>query len=289
MIHGHGDIFEALALSQVARAARIPLVITVHSRLSRQSRYRMLARAVWRRVDRVIAVSRNIVTDLAGLGYPVEQVEVVSSGVDTSRFVPVTPAGKAEVVRSLGIDPSTFVVVSVGRLHPMKGFEYLISAIHRIDPAHRLVLYILGDGEQRGKLERLCAGDRRISMLGNVPHGAVLHWLRAADVFVLPSVDLPGQAEGTPTAVLEAMAVSLPVITTDCGGAAEIVAGDAGCTVVPQRDSEALAKALLNLLHDPDLRRSLGAENWQLAQDRDWVKIVTKVEEVYGRAGVASP
>jgi glycosyltransferase involved in cell wall biosynthesis len=109
----------------------------------------------------------------------------------------------------------------------------------------------------------------------------VADYLLASDVFVLPSVDLPSQREGTPTALMEAMAARLPVVVSDSGGSKGLVAEAGGGVVVPQRDEARLADAMERLLRDPELRARLGSANRDFIRGRDWSAICPKVIEVY--------
>jgi teichuronic acid biosynthesis glycosyltransferase TuaC len=288
VIHGHGDVFEAFPLRVAARFLRIPLVMTVHSCLNNARRYRIPASGLWTAVDRIIAVSQKVKQDLQAVGYPAGRIDVISSGVETSLFAQPTPQEKIAARHELGVDPVAFIVVAIGRLHPMKGFNYLIPAVKSLMVQHKMYCYVLGDGQQRQSLECSIGTDQRIFFVGSVPHEQISKWLHAADLFVLPSVDLSGQAEGTPTAVMEAMATGLPVVTTDSGGAKDLIATVDGCNVVPQRDSRALARAILELIENVELRQRLGQLNWQRSQERDWSRIAAAVGEVYKKAGVAA-
>jgi teichuronic acid biosynthesis glycosyltransferase TuaC len=287
LIHGHGDIFEAFPLSAVARFLGIPLVMTVHSRLNTARRYRIPASGLWKSVDRIIVVSEKVKQDLSAIGYASRLIDVISSGVETSRFAQPTLQEKIAARHELGIDSDAFVIVATGRLHPMKGFNYLIPAVKNLVVQHRVSCYIVGDGPQRQSLECSIGTDQRIVLVGSVPHEQIVKWLHGADLFVLPSVDLSGQAEGTPTAVMEAMSTGLPVVTTDSGGAKELIAAVDGENVVPQRDNQALARAIRGLIDDVALRQRLGQLNGQRIQGRDWARIAAAVCEVYKKAGVS--
>jgi glycosyltransferase involved in cell wall biosynthesis len=108
--------------------------------------------------------------------------------------------------------------------------------------------------------------------------------LQAADIFTLPSIDLPGQAEGTPTALLEAMAAGLPVVITDSGGGRFVVGASGGGVIVPQRDPGALAEALIALAGDARRRCALGALNQRWAREQDWTIVAGRVVDVYREA-----
>jgi teichuronic acid biosynthesis glycosyltransferase TuaC len=288
VIHGHGDVFEAFPLRVAARFLRIPLVMTVHGCLNNARRYRIPASGLWTAVDRIIAVSQKVRQDLQAVGYPAGRIDVISSGVETSLFAQPTLQEKIAARHDLGIDAVAFVVIATGRLHPVKGFNYLIEAVKSLMVHHKVYFYVLGDGPQRQSLQCLIGTDQRISLVGSVPHAQIPKWLHAADLFVLSSVDLSGQAEGTPTAVMEAMATGLPVVTTDSGGTKDLIATVDGCNVVPQRDSGALARAMLELIENVELRQRLGQLNWQRSQERDWSRIAAAVGEVYKKARIAT-
>jgi glycosyltransferase involved in cell wall biosynthesis len=288
VIHGHGDVFEAFPLRVAARFLRIPLVMTVHSCLNNARRYRLPASRLWRSVDRIIAVSQKVKQNLYAVGYPAGCIDVISSGVETSLFAQPTLPEKIAARHDLGIDAVAFVVIAAGRLHPVKGFNYLLQAVKSLMVQHKVYFYVLGDGPQRQSLECSIGTDQRIFFVGSVPHEQIPKWLHAADLFVLSSVDLSGQAEGTPTAVMEAMATGLPVVTTDSGGAKDLIATVDGCNVVPQRDSGALTSAMRELIENAELRQRLGQLNWQRGQERDWSRIAAAVGEVYKKAGVAT-
>jgi glycosyltransferase involved in cell wall biosynthesis len=101
--------------------------------------------------------------------------------------------------------------------------------------------------------------------------------LQALDIFVLPS-----NWEGLPNAVLEAMAAGLPVVATRVGGVPEVVVEGQTGILVPPRDPNALADALLTLLRDPNLRRRMGQAGRQRVQEYFSVdQMVSKTETLY--------
>jgi colanic acid/amylovoran biosynthesis glycosyltransferase len=99
----------------------------------------------------------------------------------------------------------------------------------------------------------------QVRMLGNVPHAELVRRLAAGeyDVFALASTERPGEHEGIPVAVMEAMAAGLPVVATATGSLDELVGPEHGM-LVPQRDPPALAGALARLLSDPVARERMG-------------------------------
>jgi glycosyltransferase involved in cell wall biosynthesis len=153
-----------------------------------------------------------------------------------------------------------FRLVNVGRLDREKGLSYLVRAVARVRASGRDVeLSLVGRGDSgcQAELENLAADLRlsdAISFVGPVPHGPRLleHYDRA-DLFVAPSI-----VEGTPKAILEAFARGLPVLATLVGGFPDVVTSEVG-TLVPARDSGALADRISSLYDDPELLAKMSA------------------------------
>jgi len=279
VIHAHGDAIEAACLAFAARRLRVPLVLTIHGGLTARPRYRRWAPVLFRGVDRFIVVAPSVREQLLALGVAAGRVSVISSGVDLSRF------RRAAAERPAGGGAR---VIAVGRLHPVKGFEYLIRAMRRLEDAGRKAsLAIVGDGPERGRLAAEAAGLSSVELLGEQPPERVAALLAEAQIFALPSVDIGTQSEGTPTAAIEAMAAGLPVVCTASGGLGDLVQDGVSGLVVPPRDAVALAGAIARLADDAALRQAMGERNRALARSRDWSVVAGAVDDVY-RAALGS-
>jgi len=235
-----------------ALLARVPAAVATvqlfpEIRLGPSSRLQL--RALAARLSAYVAVSHALGARLTGeLGWPPAKLEVIHNGVDPARVRrPRDPALR----RELGGDGG-FVVLAVARLHAQKGLGDLLRAAAEL-PEARFAL--AGEGPERARLEaeagRLGVGDR-VRFLGR--RADVPELLAAADAFVLPSL-----YEGSPLAVLEAMAAGLPLVATAVGGTGELVADGESGLLVPPRDPPALARALRRLLAEPETRERLGA------------------------------
>jgi glycosyltransferase involved in cell wall biosynthesis len=146
-------------------------------------------------------------------------------------------------------DSSTATLVAVGRLAPAKGFDILLRALHRLHQnGHRCRLVILGEGPERAYLAALTAMlelNEFVEMPGFVPNPYAV--MRAADVFVLSS-----RHEGLPLTLLEARALRMPIVATDCvAGPREILEHGRYGTLVPINDSAALAAAIAEVIGRP--------------------------------------
>ncbi|WP_052091307.1 glycosyltransferase family 4 protein [Modestobacter caceresii] len=235
--------------ARAARRAGVPAVLqTQHqpwllSRRKRASFFRAIAP-----VDRLIAVSEGVRLTHERIGVPAERLVTVPNGI-----VPRGPGPGRQAARAaLGLDPDALVVMNVGRLLAQKGQRYLVAALPALAARFpRLEVVIVGDGHLSGDLARQAAElgvAGSLHLLGHRSDARML--LDAADVFALPS-----RQEGLPLAALEAMDAGLPVVATDVIGTAEVVAHGVTGTLVPPQDPPALARALGDLLADPELRR----------------------------------
>jgi N-acetylgalactosamine-N,N'-diacetylbacillosaminyl-diphospho-undecaprenol 4-alpha-N-acetylgalactosaminyltransferase len=175
---------------------------------------KLLIRAIYPRATRVVAVSPGVAQDLqSAFSVPEEKIVIIANPIDV-------PSIQTQSREEAGVDLDEPYVIAMGRLVKNKNFALLIDAFAQSGLRGKLV--ILGDGPEREALIRkaidLGLGDR-VLMPGFAKNPFTL--LRRADVFVLPS-----SAEGFPNSLLEAMAVGVPVISTNCAsGPSEILAG----------------------------------------------------------------
>ncbi len=221
-------------------------------------------RLIARLLDRVIAVSDAARAFLIhGKGYRPDTITVVPNGRDLSVFVP--GLAREEARKELGLDRAVPLVGVVGRLEPQKGHAYLLDAwpaVTRELPDARLLL--VGDGGLRGALEDQA---RARGVAGSVIFAGfradVPRMLDAIDVLCLPSL-----YEGMPLTAIEAAAMARPVVATAVDGTPEVVREGHTGRLVPPADPPALARALLDLLRDPDGARRLGqaGRDWALAR-----------------------
>ena len=215
-------------------------------------------RALARVTDRLVAISPRIQSELVH-DYRIgraSQYRIVPLGFDLSPFARIDAAARAAARVQLGISEDVPVITPVGRLTAIKQHELLLAAARDVAATHRhLVVLIAGDGERRAELEGLS----RTMNLGAAVR--FLGWRRdlatlyaATDVFVLTS-----RNEGTPVALIEAMASAVPGVSTDVGGVGDVIADDGMGRRVRDGDARALAAAISELLMDRDRRRLLGA------------------------------
>jgi glycosyltransferase involved in cell wall biosynthesis len=149
-------------------------------------------------------------------------------------------------------------IVMVGAIMWRKSYETAVLAVRRaIDLGAELRLVIIGEGDERPRIERAIADLRLagiVELVGAQPPAVVRDIMRRSHVAMLSSV-----SEGIANSVIEGMASGLPVVATDAGGVHEAVRDGVDGFVVAPRDSEALARRLVELARDPQLRAAMGA------------------------------
>jgi glycosyltransferase involved in cell wall biosynthesis len=211
--------------------------------------YNQLDRVSLRAPHRLVTVSQSFAQQLRSQGVAASKIRVVQNAVDPGWAERVRSADRTAIRRQLGIAPDEDVIVSIGRMSQEKAHIDLVRAFHRLRAdARRARLILVGDGPERPHLGQE-AGDG-IIFTGQVRDTTMYY--AAADLMVLPSL-----TEGSPNALLEAMAVNVPVVATEVGGIPEIVRHDESAVLVRPRDPAALAAAIERVLADASLQASL--------------------------------
>jgi glycosyltransferase involved in cell wall biosynthesis len=280
----HTHLFGANSWGRaLGRLAGVPVIVAHEHWSSKAGREVWVDRLLYRLTDRILVpsqASKQLVMQMEGI--PTRYLDVTYNGVDISQFKPGTEA--ATVRQELGLGPEDFVIGTVGRLSADKGGQDdLLWASNELRQSHpNARLLIIGDGPLRPDLEKYA------TELGMLDSGAAIftgtrndiaRLLGAMDVFVLPS-----HKEALPVAVLEAMAMCLPVVATRVGGVPEVVRDGSTGLLVEPADRPSLRDALARLLSDRELAYRLGTSGQARVHAHFTVdKMVEHVEELYER------
>lgn len=256
----------------VAAIAGIPMVATVHGKIYfwEKARRRIAYRLV-SKFAQVVAVSEDLKRFLAEeVGLAESRVRVIYNGVGESSVVDARDV--AQCKKDLGLQDREMVVGVVGNLYPVKGHTYLLQAIPQIlRTCPQTSFLFIGRGELEVPLKtqvKKLGIEEKVRFLGlrqDIPR-----LLSVMDIFVMPSL-----SEGLSIAVLEAMAAAKPVVATDVGGNPELVASGETGLLVPARDPEALAHALVKLLSDPATIHSYGEAGLKRVHERFALRTMT--------------
>jgi len=278
IVHTHVHVMRYAFPSLVYFKPRL-MVHTVNNIAERElePRARWLQHLAYRRGVIPVAVAQEVATSLERL-YGIGNCRVVWNCVPTDLYaMPQTPRELWRARNGFSTDDTLFVCVA--RFAPQKNHALLINAFARgpaADPKAHLVL--VGQGALRAQSQERV---NRLGLTGRV-HFLGLRTdipdvLGAADIFVLSS-----DYEGNPLSVIEAMAAGLPVASTAAGGVPELLQNGKEGLIVQPGQAEQLAEAMVTLLKDPELRKTMGAAAAARAKEKfDVAAMVNAYEELY--------
>lgn len=210
---------------------------------------------------------------------------VVDWGVQQHRVVVIhniipsviESAAKESIREDLNL--SGKIIISAGRLIPLKRFEEIISIMPRISQeCEKAVLFIIGDGVEREKLKKTVQEKgltKKVQLLNSMRNSELQRYIKAADVFVLNSVH-----ETFPNVLLESLSVGTAIVATDVGGVPEIIEHEKNGLLVASGDSEALANAIVRLLNDELLQDRISRGGQEIQNRFSTEKIVSKTVKV---------
>ncbi|MEM7352710.1 MAG: glycosyltransferase [Acidobacteriota bacterium] len=280
VVHAHSVWPTGLAAPVVAEATGRPCTVTLHIRDDEQLYGARQGAALFDtmllRARALVAVGRPLERYLADLGARADKVRRIANGAELGE------ARRAvEAASEACLDPPWGRLVSVANLWPLKGIDFNLRALARLDqmgcPWHSYT--VVGDGPERASLEALARelglADRVIFM-GSLPHGEALRQVGRADIFTLPSWQ-----EAFGVAYVEAMACGKPVIGCRTQGAEDIIRHERDGLLVHPRDPESLSEALARLLQAPDYARKLGAAGIRRAAEFTWERNAKRYLDLY--------
>jgi glycosyltransferase involved in cell wall biosynthesis len=264
LIDAHYVYPDGHAAVLLAERLNVPVVVTARGTdinlFSRMPLIRPMIKYALKHARGVIAVSSALKQRMVELGIDPEKVAVIRNGIDRSIFY---QRDKAEARRRLGLGSDSRIIVTVGALVPLKGIDRLIDAMKLLENEK---LYVIGDGPERAKYEKLIAERRlsdRVYLIGSRPHQELAEWYSAADLFCLAS-----SREGCPNVVIESMACGTPVVAADVGGIRELVDGPVCGRVISNVTAASLASEISVSLEAKwdreEIAKRIGERTWSV-------------------------
>jgi glycosyltransferase involved in cell wall biosynthesis len=260
-LHAHFATASTTVARLAARFARVPYTMTAHAKdiFHESVRPEDLRRKLRDAAATVTVSDYNVEYLHNSYGSAADGVRRIYNGLELERFPYEEPRGRVPEI------------VAVGRLVEKKGFADLIEACSLLrDRGVEVRCRIIGLGEQESELRaavgRLGLG-KKVELPGPRPQGELIEAVGSAAVFAAPCVvGGDGNRDGLPTALLEAMALGTPCVSTDVTGIPEVLRDGETGLMVPQRDPAALAVAIERLLADPELRVGLAGRARRLVE-----------------------
>lgn len=287
VIHTHGCLSGRIA----GRVARIPVVYTKHGQVRphlapgvappptnpiRKLINRLATEAL---ADRIVAVSAGVQRELVESGVKASMIATICNGIDLAAYSPKSKTGSRR--KSASQQKPGVLVGTVARLHSSKALDVFLDAARLVlaaEPSARFVIGGTGPEEERLKAKvRDLRMEPYVKMPGFVAD--VPEFLSKLDIYVLSS-----DHEGIGLAVLEAMAAGLPVVATAVGGVPEAVLDGVNGILIPPRQPKALAHAIVRLVVDPDMARTMGIAGRARAEELFDARVMAeKTVNVYRR------
>lgn len=264
----HADMIGRLYLKGKVQVPIVPFLRTTYN-YPRYLGVRFLEKYTSFLVPHYLANSEAVKTFYqAHLGVNSEKITVIPNGIDTSLFS--LKEEPVHLLESLQLPPSGKIIICVANFHPNKGHSYLLQAFDAVvRSAPDTHLLLVGDGQERKNLEKeasALASKNHIHFLGQ--RTDIPQLLLLSHIFVLPTL-----FEGMSNALMEAMAASLAIVTTDIPENRILISHQKNGLLIPPRAIQELSQNLEQLLNDVDLRKKLGAqaratidENFSLAK-----------------------
>ena len=282
VIHTHmyrADVVGTQAANLLEESGhRRPYVVsTVHSSRVRSAEDRDLIRRLTPSMDQLIAVSRSIEKKIADEHRTGAPVRLIYNGVDLERYDHQDPC--CTLRDEYGMEPGSQIVGVVARLEPEKGHQTLIEAWpHVLREVPDAYLLVVGEGSRRDFLEQWASAHK-------VAHRVVFAGRRDDVPAVTAALDvavLPSWREAQGLSILEAMALSRPVVASDVGGIPEMIEDGVTGLLVPHDNPVALAAAIVRLLKDHAFADTIARAGHDLVHDRFCIELMVKaIEEIY--------
>jgi glycosyltransferase involved in cell wall biosynthesis len=313
VIQAHWVIPNAPVAVLVGWLRKLPVVISLHGSdvyiAERLKPVGWVARWAFRRAAAVTASSPDLLARAQKLGAPTDPARgvVIPYGADPTTFhqLSVRPLFQQAIHtkhpapvdtdfhhlrKRLHLESSSQILLCVGRLVYKKGFEYAIRALPAVlQDFPQTQLVIAGKGDLLTELQALAAEigvTSHVRFVGAVPHNQVVDYLRACDLFLLPSViDKNGNVDGLPNTLLEALAVGKAVVASEVAGVPLAVRDGENGRLVPPGDATKLASVINELLGNSVLRQRYGqAARQVIEQELNWPKIAGRYVQVFHTA-----
>ncbi|MGO4885230.1 MAG: glycosyltransferase family 4 protein [Bryobacteraceae bacterium] len=255
----------------VAKLSGVPVVVSSRRDMGilRSTRHRIAYRVMSPLFNQVQAVSGAVREQtIRADGIDPDKVVTIPNGIEIDRLSAATST--VGLLDDLGLGNARPLIVSVGHIRRVKGFDVLLRAAAEVCRVHPGAVFAIVGAVQEAECDRALHAlaaelgiARNVRFLGKMENEKVWPLLKLCDVFCQPS-----RSEGMSNALLEAMACSLPCVATAVGGTPEVIEEGRTGYIVPSEDHHAAAARILSLLHDPESARHMGRAARRVVEER---------------------
>lgn len=262
------------------------IVLTYHSYLNPQNHLKrtiaILDRLISKYIFDFLIVTSEEYKKKVRRFFPENKIKVIPLSIEEHFFEYSRAREECRKELSIGQERVVLFVGKLDRHHYFKGVDILIKAAKLLPEEIKIIL--AGDGDKKEECEQMVLRldlKEKIKFIGEISSDEVLmKYCRASDVLVLPSIS---DTESFGFVLLEAMALGLPIITTEVVGSAKIIEEKKAGVIIPANDPSALAKTIKNVLEKESLRQTLRENGKKLAEEFRFQKNINKFLEVYQR------
>jgi glycogen(starch) synthase len=286
IIHAHGyqvsTTDAALIASKIKKA---PLVLTLHGfprgfgNPAHRAHFNLIGKEALKKAKRIISVSHMVAREFKAIGVPEEKIAIIPNGIDLEEYKQL-PMG-TPFRKRLDIKENEKIVLTIGRLEKIKGFQYLIKALPSIiQEIGSTKLVIAGpDFNYGGKLKKLTEEtnvQEHVIFYGPINGKEKFEAFSAANIVAVPSL-----YEGFGMLLLEAMAAGKPLVATNTGAAPEIIQNGKNGILASPGNVEDLAGKIIKLLSDDQLMYLIGQESRKTVEAFNWEKVSEQIHKLY--------
>lgn len=280
LYHGWFGAPGGVVATEVAKKKKKPSVVTtigqdIYDPVVKHNFFvkRAVVRAI-RDADKVVALSHDIKRRTQELGKR-DDVVIINIGLNLDEYSEKYSKEEKETVMKKYNNINREFVITICRLVERKGIEYLINAIPDILREYPDTNFVIvGDGPEREKLKSLANKNNvssNVIFTGKIPTNDLIILMREASLFTLPSL-----FEGLCNAYLEAMACDIPIVATRCGGNEDSLIHNKNSVLVPIQDSKLLSKAIIEVLGDHKLSKSLIMNGRKILREKFDIKVTAE-------------
>lgn len=280
VIHAHYVFPSGLLALLYKKLLGKPYVVTAHGgdidRMAKKNRkIRQWTEKILHEASHVVAVGEALYKEISSeYKIPATKLSIINMGVNREVFKPYS---KKEIRKEFKISEGVEPVLFVGNIIREKGLSELVEAFKVVkEKRPQAELFLIGASRNvsyREELNQLMG--KGVHFIEPLPQVELAKWMSAAEVFVLPS-----HLEGFGLVAVEAMSCHTPVIGSDVGGLHYLLKDGSGL-LVPVKQFEPLASAILNILENPELKQQLIQKGEQKATENDEKKMISKLETIY--------